>query len=124
MELGVNSNPNIEMLDRMYNASLSQQKGNLSSIVDDNFDFMSHNTDKGAIIQRNINLAPFYRDYNKQKRELLSWINKTNTQSVQTQSQNLILQKIEYNKFSLQKWDIYRKLVNQLVDVLVTRKKK
>ena len=35
-----------------------------------------------------------------------------------------MVQKIEYNKFSLQKWDIYRKLVNQLVDVLVTRKKK
>lgn len=35
-----------------------------------------------------------------------------------------MIQKIEYNKFSLKKWDIYRKLVNQLVDVLVTRKKR
>lgn len=45
-------------------------------------------------------------------------------ESVKNQGENLLVQKIEYNKFSLKKWDIYRKLVNQLVDVLVTRKKR
>ena len=47
-------------------------------MLEDNFDFMSQDIEKGAIIQRNINLAPFYRDYSKQKRELLAWITNTN----------------------------------------------
>lgn len=68
MELGVNSNPNIEMLDRMYNASLQQYQGNLtqrSSAEKDELDILSSSgLGQGAIIQRNINLAPFYRDYN------------------------------------------------------------
>lgn len=65
MELGVNSNPNIEMLDRMYNASISQHQGYIQQMLEENFDFMNQGVDKGAIIQRNITLAPFYRDYNK-----------------------------------------------------------
>lgn len=43
---------------------------------------------------------------------------------MKSQGENILLQKIEYNKFSLKKWDIYRKLVNQLVDVMVTKKKR
>lgn len=100
MELGVNSNPNIEMLDRMYNASLAKQG---REPFGQNLDMLNplastHNStyerteksDKAAIIQRNINLAPFYRDYSLQKRELLAWIKQTNLDQVKSQGEHIL----------------------------------
>lgn len=125
MELGVHTNPNLELLDRIYNASLQKQPEDPSQKQDHGHDDDEeesgdgHSCIKGAIIQKNINLAPFYRDYNLQKRDLLSWINQSNIDAVRMQGENILKQKMEYNKFSLKKWEIKRNLVNKLFDVLI-----
>lgn len=76
-----------------------------------------------SFIKRNQTLASNYKAYKEQRIQIMSMINQRNHEQVRDLGEQIALQKLEYNQFSMKKWDIKRQLVNKLFDVICDRKR-
>jgi len=70
----------------------------------------------GAFILRNLNIAPFFREYQEEKTKIVSILNRKQQSLVQQRKQESELNKQRYNEFYTKRWEIFRKTENDRID--------
>lgn len=80
---------------------------------DDDFDEVLQD---GVFIKRNLNIAPFYKQYKEEKTKVLQIVQKTKEANAKTKMERIIEQKKMYNEFYLKRWDIFREAENKRIE--------
>jgi len=78
MKVAVSVNPNLMLLDKVFNVDFENEQNK--------YELSATGGRHAPMIQKNINVVQFYRDYDLQKKLLLSWIHHNNQECVSKQN--------------------------------------